>query len=130
MSRTSTARRSSVGALRDLERIGAWWGPVPQPTPDNPRRQAEGQIEVVAAQGSRVVLAGEAKWTHQPVGFGALNHLREVLLSLPGADAETQLVLFGRRFDPRLASAAQAEGVTLVAPADLYAQPGDRESNP
>jgi len=112
--------QANAQVLPGFERIGAWWGPVPQPTPDNPRRQVEGEIEVVAAQGSRVVLAGEAKWTRQPVGFATLNHVREVLRAVPGVDAETRLVLFGRRFDPRLTNAAHAEGVTLVGPPDLY----------
>jgi hypothetical protein len=68
-----------------------------------------------------VVLAGEAKWTREPVGFGTLNHLREVVRHVPGASDSTALVLFGRAFDPRLAAAAPHEGVRLVTVAQLYA---------
>jgi hypothetical protein len=40
---------------------------------------------------------------------------------LPGADEQTQLILFGRAFDPRLETVAAQEGVRLVRPDDLYA---------
>ena len=75
---------------------------------------------MVAADGDRVMLVGEAKWTREPVGFGVLNHLREVVRHVPGATAETHLALFGRQFDSRLVAAASAEGVLLVSPAHLY----------
>jgi len=72
-------------------------------------------------KGHKVALAGEAKWTTEPVGFAMLNHLREVAQRLPGADEQTQLMLFGRSFDPRLVEAARAEGIRLVRVDDLYA---------
>ena len=104
-----------------VERVGAWWGPVPQPTPENPRYRVEGELEVVAADGDRVVLAGEAKWSREPIGFGVLNHLRDVVRHVPGATDATQLVLFGRSFDPRLEAVAEDEGVWLIGPDRLYA---------
>lgn len=113
--------QGEAGVLRGVERVGAWWGPVPQPTANNPRRQAEAEIEVVAAQGDRVVLAGEAKWTRRPVSFTVLNHLKEVLRFVPGTSDATRLALFGRRFDERLKAAAQPEGIALVSADDLYA---------
>lgn len=67
-----------------------------------PERQREGEIEIIDAVQNRVVLAGEAKWSREPVGLGVSSHLREVLRSVRGAGTETQLVLFGREFDPRL----------------------------
>lgn len=103
-----------------VDRVGAWWGPIPDPRPGQPRRQAEGEIEVVAMAGNCVVLAGEAKWTTEPVGFGVLEHLRRVVPHVPGADAQTELVLFGRAFDPRLVAAAETERVRLVSLDDLY----------
>jgi hypothetical protein len=109
-----------AGTWSTVERVGAWWGPVRAPTPDQPRRQAEAELEVVAITGNRVVVAGEAKWTREPSGFAALNHLRDVVRHVPGVDSETELVLFGRRFDARLKAAAVAERVRLVSPADLY----------
>jgi hypothetical protein len=111
----------NAGAWPGVDRVGAWWGPIPDSTPDQPRRKAEGEIEVVAAVGRRVVLAGEAKWTREPIGFGVLNHLRRVARHVPGADADTELVLFGRTFDARLAEAAEREGVRLVSVDALYA---------
>jgi uncharacterized protein len=113
-----------AGDTADLPRfgeVGAWWGSIPQPLPTNPRRQGEAEIEVVAAQGANLVLAGEAKWRREPVGFAVLNHLREVTAQVPGMNQNTQLVLFGRTFDPKLQTAASAEGVKLITVDDLYA---------
>jgi AAA+ ATPase superfamily predicted ATPase len=115
-------RQAEAGRLGEpVDAVGPWWGPVPDPAPDNPRRQRRGEIEVVAVRGKRVVLAGEAKWSGEPVGFGVLNHLRETLRHVPGADATTRVALFGRTFDPRLRTRASAEGVVLVGPDDLLA---------
>ena len=96
-------------------------GPIPAPSPGQPRRQGEGEIEIVATAGKRVVLAGEAKWTREPVGFAVLEHLRQVVAHLPGADEGTALLLFGRSFDERLLAAAEHERVRLVDLSDLYA---------
>ena len=109
-----------AGTWPAVERVGAWWGPVPTPTADYPRRQTEAELEIVAVAQNRVLVAGEAKWSREPVGFTVLNHLREVLHSVPGATTETQLVLFGREFDPRLKASAADEGVRLVSTAELY----------
>jgi uncharacterized protein len=113
--------RIAAGDWGAVDRVGAWWGPVPQPEPGQLRRQVEAEIEVVAAAGRRVVLAGEAKWTREAVGFGVLNHLRNVARHIPGVDERTELILFGRAFDTRLIGAAAIEGVRLVGPAELYA---------
>lgn len=110
--------QANAGALGPIDRVGAWWGPIP--VPREPRRQTEGELEIVAAHGQRVVLAGEAKWTRQPVGLGALLHLRTVLPHVPGGDESTNVFLFARQFDPRLGNAAEAEGVRLMRAADLY----------
>lgn len=114
LSRAGSAEIGSVG------RVGAWWGPVPRPTPGNPRYRVEGEIEVVGLSGNQVTLLGEAKWTVEPVGFGVLNHLREVAAHVPGVTPETRLFLFGRDFDARLRLAAAAEGVTLVGVEELF----------
>ena len=108
------------GVWPNVERVGAWWGPIPAPTADQPRRQMEGEIEVVAVGRNRVLVAGEAKWSPAPVGFAVLNHLRDVLRFVPGADEQTRIALFAREFDPRLEAAASDEGVRLVKPEDLY----------
>lgn len=112
--------QTDLGGVQDIGKVGAWWGPVPKPTPENPRNQAEGEIEVVVVAGNRVQFAGEAKWTREPVGFAALNHLRQVVAHVPGATPDTSLLLFGREFDQRLRAVAQAEGVRLVDVNELY----------
>lgn len=108
------------GAWPGVDRVGAWWGPIPDPRPGQPRRQTEGEIEVVGMAGNRVALAGAARWTSEPVGFSVLEHLRRVVPYVPGADTRTELVLFGRAFDHRLVAAAESEGVLLVSVDDLY----------
>jgi AAA+ ATPase superfamily predicted ATPase len=113
--------RMNAGDWPGADRVGAWWGPIPDPAPQQPRRQIEGEIEVVAAAGERVVLAGEVKWTREAVGFGVLNHLRQVARHIPGADADTELALFARTFDTRLIEAAERERVRLISPDALYA---------
>ncbi|MFN8636721.1 MAG: ATP-binding protein [Chloroflexota bacterium] len=113
--------RVNRGEWLGVDRVGAWWGPIPDPQPGEPRRQTEGEIEVVGAAGKRVILAGEVKWTVERVGFGVLNHLRQVVRHVPGADDRTELVLFGRSFEPRLVDAADRERVRLVSLDDLYA---------
>jgi AAA+ ATPase superfamily predicted ATPase len=110
-----------AGSLPMADRVGAWWGPVPAPAPGQPRRQSEAELEIVAATGNRVVLAGEAKWTRDPMGFGVFNHLRDVMRHVSGADEETQLILFARALEPRLEAHAADEGVRLVTAEDLYA---------
>jgi hypothetical protein len=108
-----------AGVWRSVDRVGAWWGPVPSPTPEQPRRQTEGELEVVAAAGNHVILAGEAKWTRAPVGPAVLRHLRDMVQYVPGADAGTDLALFGREFTAELRSQADAENVRLITAAEL-----------
>jgi uncharacterized protein len=110
----------NLGEVQDIGKIGAWWGPIPRPTPENPRNRVEGEIEVMAMTGNRVRLVGEAKWTREPVDFAVLNHMRDVTAHVPGVTPDTRLFLFGREFTPRLRTAAQAEGVTLVSVDELY----------
>jgi hypothetical protein len=120
--RAWTEREIGHGRLvSGMPRVGSWWGPVPDPQPDNPRRQKEGEIEVVAAKGEQLVLAAEAKWTNCAVDLAVLSHLRQTVRHVPGADGQTQLVLFGRSFDDRLREVARSENVRLVDLSDLYA---------
>ena len=119
--RTWVTVAGDQGTLDRIGEVGAWWGPIPQPSPDNPRHQSEAELDVVATRGTAMVLAGEAKCSREPLGFDVLNHLREVVTHVPGSDKDTQLVLFGRAFDPRLRTAAAAEGVKLIGVDELYA---------
>ena len=113
--------RADLGAWSGVDRVGAWWGPMPDARIGPSRRQSEATIGVVAAAGSRVVVVGDARWTTEPVGVGALDRLRRVLPHVPGVDARTELVLFGRTFEPRLLDVAERERVTLVSVDDLHA---------
>lgn len=106
--------------LSRIGTVGAWWGLVPKPLPAISRNLSEGEIDVIATQGNQVVLAGEAKWSREPVSFGVFNHLRETVAHVPGAHEQTQLALFGRTFGFNLQTAAAAEGVKLVTVDDLY----------
>jgi uncharacterized protein len=117
--RSWVVAQSNAGTISDIGNVGAWWGRVPSPTPENPRNRIEGEIEVVAMSGKRLRLAGEAKWSRVPIGCRALNHLREVVAHVPGAAEDTLLLLFGRDFDPKL-RAAELEGVRLVGIDELY----------
>jgi AAA+ ATPase superfamily predicted ATPase len=120
--RAWTEREIGHGRLvSGMPSVGSWWGPVPDPQPGNPRHQKEGEIEVVAAKGKQLVLAGEAKWTNSAVDLAVLSHLQQTVQHVPGADEQTQLVLFGRSFDDRLRKVAPTENVLLVDPSDLYA---------
>ena len=113
--------QANAGVWPDVQRVGAWWGPIPDPVPGQPRRQREAELEVVGVEGGQVLLAGEAKWSAEPVGFTVLNRLRQLVRHIPGVTDDTRLILFGRAFDPRLFAAAADERVQLVTPDDLYA---------
>lgn len=113
-------RVAGGGMQQPVDGVGAWWGPIPAPRPDNPRHQSEGEVDVVGVHGKEVVLAGEAKWTNAPVGLTELNHLREVSRCIPGVHDDVRLCLFGRRFDQRLQDAAAQDTVELITPDQLY----------
>ncbi len=83
-------------------------------------RQAEAELEVVGVGANRIVVAGEAHWTREPIGFCVFSHLRDVVRHVPGVGNDTELVLFGRRFDSRLKAAAYHAHVRLVSSSDLF----------
>jgi hypothetical protein len=96
-----------------FDRIGGWWQGV---------RSDDGEeIDVVAAEGKRVRLVGECKWTNDWVKIGDLNELRRKC-AVAGFPADVSYVLFSRTgFDPNLVALAREEQVTLVSVADMYA---------
>src|SRR6266567_1482035 len=57
--------QANTGNWSAVERVGAWWGPIPAPGPGQPQRQVEAELAVVGVAGKRVVVAGEAKWTRE-----------------------------------------------------------------
>lgn len=110
-----------VAILDRVSDVGAWWGPIPAPTPENPRYQMEAELDVVAVNRQTLVLAGEAKWTRAPIGVDVLNHLRSVVARVPSATTQTKLILFARAFDTELTATAAAQGVSLIDLEKLYA---------
>jgi AAA+ ATPase superfamily predicted ATPase len=93
-----------------LERIGAWW-----------YRNAE--IGIVAASDSEgALLAGECKWSVNPVGTNVLLDLKRKVWPLLDAGPwhHASYILFARvGFTPDLQTMAGAEGVRLVSVDDL-----------
>jgi AAA+ ATPase superfamily predicted ATPase len=105
------------------ESVGRWWGPARHDL----RRQGLAtteEIDVVAAAGHTVTVAGECEWTAQPMRLAVLDDLVErklPALAQAGVDvSRAELVLFSRSgFAPDLRSAAAQRGVRLVDLDDL-----------
>jgi AAA+ ATPase superfamily predicted ATPase len=98
--------------------VGRWWGPARHDLRRRRVRTAE-EIDVVAASGRIVTLAGECKWSDQPMPRAVLDDL--VQLKLPalaqiGVDTtRARIALFSRSgFEPDLEEAARHRGVELV----------------
>ncbi len=100
---------------------GAWWGPVPDERHPGTRRTRQGEIEIVAYDGKRLVLAGEAKWHDGEVGTDALAQLEGTVRFVPGYGSHTKLVIYARDgFTRELRARASASGVVLRTVDDLY----------
>lgn len=117
--------RSSIGSDPAFPRggeVGAWWGPIPDERHPGTRRTREGEIEIVAYDGRRLVLAGEAKWTNGPEDGQALAQLRATVSHVPGYTPDgTRLVLYVRDgYTDRFRRAATAQGVILRTVGDLF----------
>jgi len=102
--------------------VGAWWGQVPDERHPGTRRTREAEIEIVAYDGKRLVLAGEAKWHAGEVDSDALGQLEGTVRFVPGFGPDTKLVVYARDgFTDKLRSRAAAGGVLLRTVADMYA---------
>lgn len=103
-------RQMALGRLPvSFNRLGSWW---------NDREE----IDLVALDGTRVVLVGECKWTETWVKLGDLDELKRKA-SVLKVGPDVQYVLFSRSgFDPNLVAAAEAdaEHVLLYSVADMY----------
>lgn len=89
-----------VGAL------GVWW-------------RASDEIDIVAHDAGRVTLAGEVKWTNDPVGLETLQTLQRRVALLSNVAPDCQLVLVSRSgFTPSV-QAARSPYVILVTLDDL-----------
>jgi hypothetical protein len=108
-------RAFRAGRLGDVgfDRLGSWW---------EGRGAAESaEIDVVGLDGDRVTLVASCKWRNDYAKPGDLDELRRTAARVGATDA-TPAVLFSRAgFDPALVARAAAEGVWLVAPADMFA---------
>ncbi len=99
------------------ERIGAWWN-------------NEEEIDLVAMS-KDAILVGECKWTNRPVGVNILDDLKRKTHLLIQSDQgmrsarpQVHYALFARSgFTPGLETTAGAEGVLLIGPDDLLAEP-------
>lgn len=99
------------------ERIGAWWN-------------NEEEIDLVAMS-KDAILVGECKWTNHPVGVNILDDLKRKTHLLIQSDQgmrsarpQVHYALFARSgFTPGLETTAGAEGVMLIGPDDLLAEP-------
>jgi uncharacterized protein len=102
--------------------VGAWWGPVPDERYPGTRRTREGEIEVVGYDGTKLVLAAEAKWSGAPLASDALERLRSTAIHAPGySTRDTRLAIYARGgFTERFRRAAHEQGVILRTVDDLY----------
>lgn len=102
--------------------VGAWWGPVPDERYPGTRRTREAELDLVAYDGRRLVLAGEAKWSAGLEDGHALAQLRGTAVHVPGYDpAATRLALYTREgFTERFRAIAEPSGAILRTVDDLY----------
>ena len=102
--------------------VGAWWGPVPDERQPDTKRTREGELDLVAHDGRRLVLAGEAKWSAGLEDGAALAQLRGTIAHVAGYDpAMTKLAIYTREgFTDGFRARATAAGVILRTVDDLY----------
>jgi uncharacterized protein len=75
-----------------IPELGHWW-------------RASDEIDIVGHDNGRVILAGEVKWTNEPVDLGTLRTLQRRVALLPDVAPECQYLLFSRAgFTPALAA--------------------------
>jgi AAA+ ATPase superfamily predicted ATPase len=102
----------------NVDAVGHWWGPARHDLRRQSLRVTE-EIDVVAADGRRVRLVGECKWTNQQMRKVVLDDLLQYklpALGQAGVDvSDVRIVLFARSgFAPDLRAAAGDHGVQLV----------------
>ena len=116
--------RASIGrdpAYPARGRVGSWWGPIPDERQPGTKRTRQGEIELVAYEGKRLVFSGEAKWHDGDVGTDALAQLEATVRFVPGFGPHTKLAIYSRDgFTPQLRARADASGVILRTVEDLF----------
>ena len=97
-------------------RIGCWWG-------NDPAAHEQVDVDVVALGADGELLAGECKWTSEPVDVGVLETLEHRAKLVVDRASRTDLVLFSKSGFTRGCErrAAQAGNVRLVTPRDMLA---------
>lgn len=105
------ARQAQKGRLSFLpERIGGWW-------------ERDVEIDVLAlSQSEKVAIAGECKWSVNPVGLTILEELKNKVYELrKTCDLQSvEYVLFSRSgFTPELVEHSKAGGIGLFSVVDL-----------
>ncbi len=103
--RAFVGRLAQAGGLTFLpERIGGWWS-------------RDSEIDVLAvSQTEKTALAGECKWSVNPIGVPVLEDLKQKAQVMMKSDEiqKVQFALFARSgFTPALQEQARAEGVGL-----------------
>jgi AAA+ ATPase superfamily predicted ATPase len=108
-------RAFRAGKLADVgfDRLGPWW--------EGRGASDSAEIDLLAMDGERVVLAGSCKWRNEYAKPGDLDALK-LAAARAGATEATRYVVFSRSgFDPSLIARAAVENALLVTPADMYA---------
>jgi len=108
--------RECFGARVDA--VGAWWGLARNDLRRAKLRSSE-EIDIVAAAGRKVLVAGEVKWSRQAMDKRVLEDLRQFklpALKQVGVDVDSaQIVLFSRGgFHKDLRTAAEGSSLRLI----------------
>lgn len=95
--------------------VGSWWG-------NDPAAREQVDVDVVALGVDGELLAGECKWTSEPVDIGILKTLNHRASLVTESPSRIELVLFSKSgFTRRCERAAtQAGNVRLVTPTDMF----------
>ncbi|MGH2354658.1 MAG: ATP-binding protein [Chloroflexota bacterium] len=104
-----------AGQLGDIgfDRLGPWW--------EGRGASDSMEIDIVGLDGVHMALAASCKWRNEYAKIGDLDDLKRAAARI-GATDRTHYVLFSRSgFDPSLVTRAQAEGVRLITPEDMFA---------
>ena len=94
--------------------IGSWWG-------SDPAIRERVDVDVVAVGMDGELLAGECKWTHEPIDVGVLETLEHRAGLILDRASCTSFVLFSRSGFTRGCEqrAARMGNVRLMTPADM-----------
>ena len=107
-------RQNVSGALPvEFDDLGSWWG-------GHPVKRREEEIDLVAVDSDRVVLAGECKWRNEPAGEDVDETLLE-RMELIRAPRETHRYLFSKSGFTQACRdrASEDAGLHLVSLADI-----------